>query len=74
MGCSSMALPEFEKAVKKAGARKEVLGSRETPFRILYAFEHEGFMDRLISERKLEQKDQNPSKFWFTFYVYKVIY
>ena len=74
IGCSSMALPEFEKAVKKAGARKEVLGSRETPFRILYAFEHRGFMERLISERKLEQKDQNPFKFWFTFYVYKVIY
>gem|GEM_PF-1626330 len=32
------------------------------------------FMDRLISERKLEQKDQNPFKFWFTFCVYEVIY
>lgn len=29
---------------------------------------------KLISERKVEQKDQSPFKFWFTFYVYKVIY
>jgi len=74
IGGSSMAHPEFEKAVKKAGAKVEILGQRETPFRISYAFNHKEFMDKLISEERIERKDQSPFKFWFTFYVYKIKY
>lgn len=74
IGCSSMAHPEFEKAVKKVEAKVEILGKRETPFRISYAFNHKEFMDKLISEGRVKQKDQSPFKLWFTFYVYKIIY
>lgn len=74
IGCSSMASPEFERAVRKVGAKVEILGNRETPFRILYAFNHKEFMDKLISEGRIEQKDQSPFKLWFNFYVYKVKY
>ena len=73
IGCSNMAHPEFEKAVK-VGANVEILGKRETPFRILYAFNHKEFMDKLISEGRIKQKDKSSFKLWSTFYVYKVTY
>ena len=74
IGCSSMALPEFEKAVEKVGAKAEVLGNRETPFRISHAFKYKEFMDKLITERRIEERDQTPFKFWFMFYVYRILY
>ncbi len=51
-----MALPEFEKAVKNVGAKKEILGSKETPFRIPYAFEHKEFMDKLLVKEELNKR------------------
>lgn len=74
IGCSDMAHPEFKEAVRKVGANKKILGKREIPFRIPYAFNHKEFMDKLISKGRIKQKDKSPFKFWSTFYVYKVTY
>jgi len=74
IGCSSLAMEEFNKAVKNAKSTKELLGSREIPFRIPQAFKYEDFMGKLVASGRIKQKDEGSFKYFHTFHVFKIRY